>query len=197
MGLGIKNQFSSPSHPQANGQTKVMNRTLLKIIKARLDEAKGSCPEELPNVLWAYRTTARTPTGETFFSFTYGTEAVIPIEVGITSLRREAFHEGSNDDQLRVNLDCLDESRDGASCMILKYQQKMSEYYNRRVKLRRLNIRDLVLRKVTLTTKNPTQGKLDPTWKDPTESPITPGKRTITWRRWTRGNCHDHGILSI
>ena len=41
-GLGIKNQYSSPGHPQANGQTKVTNRTLLRIIKTKLDEAKGA-----------------------------------------------------------------------------------------------------------------------------------------------------------
>ena len=41
-GLGIKNQFSSPGHPQGNGQTEVTNRTLLKIIKAKLDDAKGA-----------------------------------------------------------------------------------------------------------------------------------------------------------
>ena len=113
-----------------------MNRTLLKIIKAQLDEAKGAWPKELPNVLWAYRTTIRTPTGETLFSLTYGIEVVIPVEVRVTSLRREAFHKGSNDDQLRVNLDCLEESRDRALCKMAKYQQKMSGYYNRRVKLK-------------------------------------------------------------
>ena len=41
-GLGIKNQFSSPGHPQANGQTEVTNRTLLRIIKTKLDDAKGA-----------------------------------------------------------------------------------------------------------------------------------------------------------
>ena len=83
----------------------VTNQTLLKIIKARLDDVKGAWPKELPNVLWAYRTTARTLTGETFFRLIYDTEAVIPVEVGITSIRREMFHEESNDDQLKVNLD--------------------------------------------------------------------------------------------
>ena len=34
------------------------------------------------------------------------------IEVGITSIRREAFREENNDDQLKVNLDCLDVVRD-------------------------------------------------------------------------------------
>ena len=72
--LGIKNKYSSPRHPQANWQTKVTNQTLLKIIKARLVGAKGAWPEELPIILWAYRTTARTFTGETPFNLTYGIE---------------------------------------------------------------------------------------------------------------------------
>ena len=74
------------------------NRTLLKIFKAKLDDAKGAWPKEFPNVLWAYRTTARTSTGETPFRLTYGTEAVIPVEVRITNIRRETFHKESNDD---------------------------------------------------------------------------------------------------
>ena len=97
-GLGIKNQFSYPGHPQASGQMEVTNWTLLKIIKTKLDDVKGAWPEELPNVLWAYRTTTRTPTRETPFRLTYGTEAVIPVEVGVTSTRRAAFSEKGNDD---------------------------------------------------------------------------------------------------
>ena len=49
--LGVKNHYFSPRHPQANEQTKVMNKSLLKIIKTRLEGAKGAWPEELPNVL--------------------------------------------------------------------------------------------------------------------------------------------------
>ena len=79
-----------------SGWTEVTNRTLLKIINARLDDAKGAWLEELPNVLWVYRTTTRTWTGETPFRLTYGTKVVILVEVGITSIRREAFHEENN-----------------------------------------------------------------------------------------------------
>ena len=143
------------------------NRTLLKIIKARLDNAKGAWSEESPNVLWAYKTTARTWTGETPFKLTYGNVVVIPIEVGITSIRREIFHKENNDDKLKVNLDCLDEVKDGAFRRMTKYQQKMAEYYNKRMKLRRLDIGDLVLHKVTSTTKDPAQRKLGPTWERP------------------------------
>ena len=141
----------------------VTNQTLLKIIKAQLVGVKEAWPEELPSVLWAYRTITRTPTRETPFNLTYGTEAVIPVEVGMTSLRREFFDEQNNDEQLRLNLDCLDEVREQASQRMTKYLQRIAEYYNQRVKLKRFNIRDLVLQKVTPATKDPAQGKLGPT----------------------------------
>ena len=92
---------------------------------------------------------------------------MIPVEVGVTSTRRAAFSEEKNDDKLRLNLDCLDEVRDEASSRMTKYQRKMAEYYNKRVKLRQLNIRDLILRKVTTATKDLIQGKLGPTWEGP------------------------------
>ena len=53
--LGIKNHYLSPTHPQADGQVEVTNRSLLKIIKTRLEGAKGIWPDELPSILWAYR----------------------------------------------------------------------------------------------------------------------------------------------
>ena len=98
--LGIRNHYSSTAHPQANGQVEVTNRSLLKIIKTRLEGAKGIWPEEIPSVLWAYRTTARTPTGETPFQLTYGNEAIIPAEIELTSYRVNNYDEGRNDEAI-------------------------------------------------------------------------------------------------
>lgn len=128
LGLRIRNQFSSPRHHQANGQTEVTNRTLLKSINVRLEGAKGTWSEELPSVLWAYQTIARTLIGETPFNLTYGTEAIIPVKVGVTSIRREFFDENVNNDRLRMNLDCLDKVRNEASQRMARYQQKMAKY---------------------------------------------------------------------
>uniref|UniRef100_A0A2N9HHE1 Uncharacterized protein n=1 Tax=Fagus sylvatica TaxID=28930 RepID=A0A2N9HHE1_FAGSY len=165
--LNIKNHYSSPRHPQANGQVEVTNRTLLKQIKTRLEGAKGMWVEELPSILWAYRTTVRTPTGETPFKLTFGTEAVIPVEIGLTTLRTTFHKEEENEGQLRLNLDLLDETRDKAARRITLYQEKMAKYYNTKVKLRRFEIGDWVLRKVTQATKDPSQGKLGPNWEGP------------------------------
>ncbi|MCI66333.1 hypothetical protein A2U01_0087591, partial [Trifolium medium] len=50
------------------------------------------------------------------FSFTYGTEAVIPVEIGASSFRAEIPIEGElNNEMLREELDLLEELRDGAA----------------------------------------------------------------------------------
>ena len=85
--FGINNHYSSPSHPQANGQVEVANRSLLKIIKTRFEGANGVWLDELPGVLWAYRTIVRTLTGETHFKLAYRSEVVIPVEVHVTNHR--------------------------------------------------------------------------------------------------------------
>jgi hypothetical protein len=118
--------------------------------------------EELPSVLWAYRTTVRTPTKETLFKLTFGTEAVIPVEIRLTTLRTTFHKEEENEGQLRLHLDFLDETRERATRTIALYQGKMARYYNTKVKLRRFEVGNWVLRKVTQATKDPSQGKLGP-----------------------------------
>ena len=84
---------------------------MLKIIKTRLEGAKGVWPEELPSVLWAYRITARTPTGETPFRLAYGSEAVIPAEIELTSYKVGNHDDGKNDKAMRLQLSLIDEVR--------------------------------------------------------------------------------------
>ena len=146
--LGIKNHNSSLGHPQENGQIEVTNHTLLKIIKAQLKGTKGAWLEELPGVLWAYWTTVRTLTRETPFKLAFGIEAVIPVEVGLLNLRQAHYDGNLKNEELKLSLDCLPEVRDDATQRISQYHLRMSKYHNQRVKLRRFNPNDMVLRKV-------------------------------------------------
>ena len=84
---------------------------MLKIIETRLEGAKGIWPDELPSVPWAYRTTARTPTGEMPFRLAYKADAVIPTEVGLTSYQVENYNEDKNEEARRLQLDLVDEVR--------------------------------------------------------------------------------------
>ena len=47
------------------------------------------------------------------------------------------------------------------------YQQKIRQWYDKRVKAKPLTLGDLVLRKVRGTMKNPSRGKLGPNWEGP------------------------------
>ena len=165
--LGINNHYSSPSHPQANGQAEVANRFLLKIIKTQLEGVKGVWPDKLPGVLWAYRTTVRTPIGETPFKLAYGSEVVIPAEVYMASHRVKKYQAKENEVQLRLNLDLIEEVRMDAEQRTARYKNLMARKYDAMVKPRRFSIGDLVLKKVTLATRNPAYRKLGPNWEGP------------------------------
>ena len=136
---------------------------MLKIIKTWLEGAKGIWPEELLSVLWAYKTTTRTPMGETLFRLAYESEAVILVEVGLISYRVDNHDERRNDEAMCLQLDLVDEVKATVEQRLTRYQDRMAKHYNSKV----FKIGDLVLRKVTGATKDPTQGKLSPNWEGP------------------------------
>ncbi|GJX70212.1 reverse transcriptase domain-containing protein [Tanacetum coccineum] len=85
--LCIRQHFAYVKHPQTNSLVERANRSLGEGIKARLDERSKNWMEELPHVLWAYCTMIKSRNGDTPFSLTYGTEVVIPAEIGMPTLR--------------------------------------------------------------------------------------------------------------
>ncbi|GJR53738.1 reverse transcriptase domain-containing protein [Tanacetum coccineum] len=85
--LCIRQRFASVKHPQANGLVERVNRSLREGIKARVEARSKNWMEEISHVLWAHRTMIKSRNGDTLFSLTYGTEAVIPAEIGMPTLR--------------------------------------------------------------------------------------------------------------
>ncbi|GKV51004.1 hypothetical protein SLEP1_g57682 [Rubroshorea leprosula] len=182
---GIKLQLTSVYHPESNGMVESVNKCILEGIKPRLEQHKAKWADELHNVLWAYRTTSRTATGttlnrvylinfyiislllETPYHLAFGTEAVIPVEIGVPSFRVTHFDEGRNGQLLRENLDLLAEVREEARLRTLVYKQKLANFYNKRVRPRTFKIGDLVLRKAGLTGFETRFGKLAPNWEGP------------------------------
>ena len=136
-------------------------------LKKRLDDAKGRWVEELPHVLWTYRTTPQKSTRETSFSMTYGAEAVISLENGFPTMRTSAFTLDRNSELLKKNLDLMKERQENAMVQLTYYQHKRKQSYDMNIKLRPSAPGDLVLRKVLGNTKNLAWGKLGPNWKRP------------------------------
>ena len=109
-----------------------------------------------------YRTTASTPTRDTLFWLTYGSETVIPAEVELTSYKVDNYNENKNNEAVRLQLDLMDKVRAIAQQRLAWYQDRMAKHYNSRVRHRDLQVGDLVLRKVMGATRDPTHGKLGP-----------------------------------
>ncbi|GKA50881.1 reverse transcriptase domain-containing protein [Tanacetum coccineum] len=173
--LCIRQCFASVKHPQANGLVERANRSLGEGIKARLDERSRDWIEELPHVLWAHRTMIKSSNGETPFSLTYGTEAVIPVEIGMPTLRTTEVDQASNNEALGINLDLIEERREQAAIQEAKSKKKMEKYYNSRVRGTSFKPGEMVYRSNEASHAKD-GGKLGPKWEGPYEVKESLGK---------------------
>ncbi|GKC87060.1 reverse transcriptase domain-containing protein [Tanacetum coccineum] len=166
--LNITQRFASVKHPQSNGLVKRANRSLGEGIKAYLGEKNKNWVEELPHVLWAYRTLIKSSHGDTSFSLTYGTEAVIPAEIRMPTYRIAAVDTVHNDEELQLNLDLLEEKQEHVAIRKAKAKMKMTKYYNARVRDVAFRPGDFVHRSNN-ASHVAAGGKLGPKWEGPYE----------------------------
>ncbi|XP_075665445.1 uncharacterized protein LOC142635118 [Castanea sativa] len=109
----------------------------------------------------------RNPTRKTPFKLAYGSEAVIPVEVHMVNHRVMKYQEKDNEEQLRLNLDLINEVRMDAEQKAARYKNLMARQYDAMVKPRCFDLEDLVLKRVSLATRNLAYGKLGPNWEGP------------------------------
>ncbi|GJY25514.1 reverse transcriptase domain-containing protein [Tanacetum coccineum] len=139
--LNVKQRFASVKHPQTNGQVERANRSLGEGIKARLGEDNRNWVEEVPHVLWAHCTMIKTSNGDTPFSLTYGTEAVIPVEIGI---------------------------REKAAVREARNKARMAKYYNAKVRSTSFRPGEFVYSS-NEASRAKESGKMVPKWEGPYE----------------------------
>ena len=119
--LSIKNRYSTLTYPQSNSQAEATNKVIVNGLKKRLEGTKDWWAEELPNVLWAYRTNHRRSTGETPFSLMYGVEAVKLAKVILCSAQVTEFAFTKNDELIMEQLDLLEEYRESVITRLAEY----------------------------------------------------------------------------
>jgi len=163
--------FSTPYYPQSNGQAEASNKTILKILKKTVNEAGRDWHLQLNPALWAYRTSIRTPTGATPYALVFGSEAILPIEVEIPSLR-VSMQDLISGDEYRTSrlaeLELLDERRLAALNHLHVYQNRLQRNYNKKIKERRFQVGDLVLKENQRNQADrEKKGKFEPNWLGP------------------------------
>ncbi|XP_016170568.1 uncharacterized protein LOC107613192 [Arachis ipaensis] len=138
------------------------NKVILLGLKKRLDSKKGNWANEFPSVLWSYRTTEQSATGETPFRLTYGVDAVIPVEIGEPSPR--LLLAGMSE---AVEKDLIEETREMAHLTETALKQRIALRYNAKVRKRDFEEGDLVLRRNDIGVPAPGEGKLAVNWEGP------------------------------
>ena len=85
---------------------------------------------------------------------TYGTEAMIPSEIGLSSMRISNFALEENNIKLAEDLDPLEERREMALIRLADYQQKMAKRYEWSMRPKKFVAGDLVLRRAVGSMKD-------------------------------------------
>ncbi|XP_070022232.1 uncharacterized protein [Nicotiana sylvestris] len=116
-----------------NGAVEEANKNIKKILRKMVERHK-QWHEKLSFALLGYRTIVRISTGATPYMLVYGSEAVIPTEVEIPSLR--IIQEAELDDAEWVKgryeqLALIDGKRMNAVCHGQLYQNRMSRAFNK------------------------------------------------------------------
>ena len=107
--------------------------------------------------------------GATPYSLVYGTEAVIPAEIEIPSLRMVVEAEIHDDEWIKTRLEQLsliDEKRLTSVCHGQLYQKRMTWAYNKKERPSHFEEGQLVLRHI-LPHHSKTKGKFSLNWKGP------------------------------
>ncbi|XP_015170149.1 uncharacterized protein [Solanum tuberosum] len=165
----------TPYRPQMNGVVEAANKNINKILRKIIDNYKH-WHENWPFSLLGYRTMIRISIGETPYILVYGTEAVLPMEVEIPSLRiiqeaelsdaewtQNRYEQLMLIESLRIiqevelsdakwthirdeQLMLIDEKRMNAVCYEQLYQYRMTKVFNKKVRLREFEPGQLVLK---------------------------------------------------
>ena len=92
---------------------------------------------------------------------------MLPVELDPPSHRRITYDQDLNSQLLMESLDSTDEKHEQAQLRVAAYQQKVAWYFNSKVRERKFNVGDLVLRRVFLNTRNHAARVLGPNWEGP------------------------------
>ncbi|XP_049386460.1 uncharacterized protein LOC125850644 [Solanum stenotomum] len=164
----IVHRHSTPYRPKANGAVEAANKNIKKILR-KMVQGSRQWHEKLPFALLVYRTTIRTSIGTTPYLLVYGTEAVIPIEVEIPSLRIIVEAEIEDTEWVKSRLEQLaliDEKRFTSIFFGQLYQQRMARAYNKKVRLRNFEVGQLVVKGI-ISHQDEVKGKFAPNWQGP------------------------------
>ncbi|XP_074363140.1 uncharacterized protein LOC141703552 [Apium graveolens] len=111
--------------------------------------------------------TPKTSIGQTPYSLVYDTEAELPIEVMIPTIRYGLLMSDVNNTELSYDKDTVDELQEMEKIWLISYQQRVANTYKKHVQIRTFHVGDMVLRKAFQNTMDVKTGKFAHVWECP------------------------------
>jgi hypothetical protein len=104
--------YSSLYYAQANGQVESSNKTLIKLIKKKIEDNPRRWHEVLSGALLDHRISIHGATKVTHFELVYGQEVILTVEVNLAAYRLGKQNELSTVDYHDLMMDTIDEVTD-------------------------------------------------------------------------------------
>jgi hypothetical protein len=169
--MGIKLIRSSPYYAQANGQAEASNKSLIKLIKRKIDEYPRRWHEVLSEALWAYRMSCHGAIKTSPYHLVYGQEVVLPWEITAGSRRTTFQNDLTTEEYAALMSDSIEDVTELRLWSLEKIKEnkaKVARAYNKKVKPKEFLVGDLVWEAVLpLGTKGKAYGKWSPNWHGP------------------------------
>ena len=136
--MGTRLQFSTSHHPQTDGQTEVVNRSLGALIRALIKKNLKAWDLLLPQAEFAYNRSISQTTGCSPFEIVYGKNPITPLD--LVPLKRNANFSGEADERAKYIKKLHEQVRD----TIMKHTERYAQRANKHRKRVVYQVGDLV-----------------------------------------------------
>jgi transposase InsO family protein len=166
---GIHHNIATPYHPQTSGQVETSNKQIKNILQKTVNEMGTKWKDKLPDALWAYRTTYKTPLGMSPYQLIYRKTSHLPVELEFKAhwaIKRWNMDLEAAGVKQQMQLLELDEWHEKAHHNTKMYKERTKRWHDKRINMKNFTPGDKVLL-FNSRIKLFEHGKLRSKWEGP------------------------------